>query len=231
MIRRQRSRLETLLSPAADKAGRHRGRANGSRLSDRTMPAAMSDEDTGQRAGAVSRLRTAREAGAAREAEPARPRRVAGRAARDEDHDGADARPVQRRALTAFRATAALCFQRQQPLSASAARCDRTRRARRTRRRSFSIRDTPRRPAGSTADSIPSHHAAEITPSTRRSSSWPSCPSMLRADVKLLCVSTSRPIARACPPPSRPPTPSAVRAGGGAHPLGLASVTTRAVRL
>jgi Lon protease-like protein len=45
MIRRQRSRLETLLSPAADKtAGVEPGK--GSRSSDRTMPASMSDEDT-----------------------------------------------------------------------------------------------------------------------------------------------------------------------------------------
>ena len=43
MIRRQRSRLETLLSPAADRAGIE---AKGSRASDRRMPASMSDEDT-----------------------------------------------------------------------------------------------------------------------------------------------------------------------------------------
>jgi Lon protease-like protein len=44
-IRRQRSRLETLLSPAADKAAGIE-LAKGSRSSDRTMPASMSDEDT-----------------------------------------------------------------------------------------------------------------------------------------------------------------------------------------
>ena len=44
-IRRQRSRLETLLSPAADKAAGIEA-AKGSRSSDRTMPASMSDEDT-----------------------------------------------------------------------------------------------------------------------------------------------------------------------------------------
>jgi uncharacterized protein len=49
-IRRQRSRLETLLSPAAEKAlGRGGAQApagGASRASDSTMPAAMSDEDT-----------------------------------------------------------------------------------------------------------------------------------------------------------------------------------------
>ena len=49
---------------------------------------------SGQRAGAVPRSRAARKAGAARAATPAQPRRVAGRAARDEDADGAHARPV-----------------------------------------------------------------------------------------------------------------------------------------
>ena len=44
MIRRQRSRLETLLSPAADNTGIEGAR--GSRASDRKMPASMSDEDT-----------------------------------------------------------------------------------------------------------------------------------------------------------------------------------------
>ena len=44
IIRRQRSRLETLLSPAADKANIEA--AKGSRASDRRMPASMSDEDT-----------------------------------------------------------------------------------------------------------------------------------------------------------------------------------------
>jgi len=44
VIRRQRSRLETLLSPAADKAVI--AAPEGSRTSDRRMPASMSDEDT-----------------------------------------------------------------------------------------------------------------------------------------------------------------------------------------
>jgi uncharacterized protein len=45
VIRRQRSRLETLLSPAAEKAANVEA-AKGTRSSDRTMPASMSDEDT-----------------------------------------------------------------------------------------------------------------------------------------------------------------------------------------
>jgi len=45
IIRRQRSRLETLLSPAADKAASIES-AKAPRSSDRTMPASMSDEDT-----------------------------------------------------------------------------------------------------------------------------------------------------------------------------------------
>ena len=44
VIQRQRSRLETLLSPAADKAVI--AAPEGSRTSDRRMPASMSDEDT-----------------------------------------------------------------------------------------------------------------------------------------------------------------------------------------
>ena len=63
------------------------------------MPSAMADEDLVQRARAVPRPRTAREAGAARAGRPALARRIAGRAARDEDADGAHARHVERRAL------------------------------------------------------------------------------------------------------------------------------------
>jgi Lon protease-like protein len=50
VIRRQRSRLETLLSPAAEKgaaaAGAKTAAGGGSKASDSTMPASMSDEDT-----------------------------------------------------------------------------------------------------------------------------------------------------------------------------------------
>src|SRR5216683_2434480 len=42
---------------------------------------------------------------------PAQPRRVAGRTAGDEDHDVADARPVEGRALAAAKTASALCAQ------------------------------------------------------------------------------------------------------------------------
>jgi Lon protease-like protein len=45
-IRRQRSKLESLLSPAAQKAAGVEGRRTVSKTSDRTMPASMPDEDT-----------------------------------------------------------------------------------------------------------------------------------------------------------------------------------------
>src|SRR4029077_6570785 len=57
---------------------------------------------SGERAGAVPRPRAAREAGAAREAVAAHARRVAGRIARDEDSDGADARRLDLRALATY---------------------------------------------------------------------------------------------------------------------------------
>ena len=47
VIRRQRSRLETLLSPAAEKGAALENKGGGAgRASDSTMPASMSDEDT-----------------------------------------------------------------------------------------------------------------------------------------------------------------------------------------
>ena len=90
-----RGRLETRLAP---RLGGHR-LAKG-RTSDRTMPARCRMRITVNALAHYLEL-AAREAGAAGEHRPCAPCRVARRAARDEDHDGPHAGPVERRELTA----------------------------------------------------------------------------------------------------------------------------------
>ena len=75
-------------------AGRARRRAI------RRMPAAMSDEDLVNALAQYLDLEPLEKQALLEQHVPAHARRVAGRAARDEDHDGAHARPVERRALS-----------------------------------------------------------------------------------------------------------------------------------
>ena len=77
-----------------------------------TMPASMSDEDMVNALAQYLDFEPLEKQALLEKQMPPRPRRVARRAARDEDHDGAHAGSVERRALTAFRATAALCSPR-----------------------------------------------------------------------------------------------------------------------
>ena len=85
---RQRSKLESMLVPSQSSAG------------DPRMPASMSDEDLVNALAQYLDLEPLEKQALLEKAVPAHPRRVARRAARDEDPDGADARPLERRALT-----------------------------------------------------------------------------------------------------------------------------------
>ena len=133
---RQRSKLEAMLAPrdaTARSGGRIRARCR----------RRCRDEDLVNALAQYLDLEPLEKQALLEQHEPARARRVARRAARDEDHDGAHAGPVQRRALTAFRATATLCSPRRV-----------ARHEGHEDTKKIFLRDTPRTSC-STADSIP----------------------------------------------------------------------------
>ena len=89
------SKLEALLAPSA--SNRHRRPTVAG--DDRKIPSAMADEDLVNALAQYLDLEPLEKQALLEQHEPAHARRVARRAARDEDPDGAHARRVERRAL------------------------------------------------------------------------------------------------------------------------------------